>query len=63
MTSPHLGQRLSFEGARCTVRYHGPVNNTKGDWIGVEWDDPLRGKHNGSHEGKDYFKCKSLSHL
>ncbi|KAL1964702.1 hypothetical protein VTN77DRAFT_6728 [Rasamsonia byssochlamydoides] len=53
------GQRLSFDGALCTVRYIGEVEGTKGDWLGVEWDDPTRGKHSGEHKGVKYFKCKS----
>uniref|UniRef100_A0A8C8XQ06 Tubulin-specific chaperone E n=2 Tax=Panthera TaxID=9688 RepID=A0A8C8XQ06_PANLE len=27
-------------------------------WLGVEWDNPARGKHDGSHEGIVYFKCR-----
>ena len=53
------GRRLSYDGSLCTVRYFGSVAKTKGDWIGLEWDDPLRGKHNGSHQGVEYFKCES----
>lgn len=26
-------------------------------WIGVEWDDVRRGKHDGSLNGKRYFRC------
>lgn len=40
-----------------TVRYAGAVPPTKGAWLGVEWDDPARGKHDGSHEGTPYFEC------
>ncbi|KAI9711620.1 MAG: hypothetical protein M1812_007143 [Candelaria pacifica] len=36
-------QRLSFDGHLCTVRYVGQVKETKGLWLGVEWDDPSRG--------------------
>ncbi|EED24243.1 tubulin-specific chaperone, putative [Talaromyces stipitatus ATCC 10500] len=54
-----VGHRLSFDGALCTVRYIGEVEGTKGDWLGVEWDDPLRGKHSGEHNGKRYFTCLS----
>ena len=55
----YLGQRISFDGHLCTVRYVGPVKNTKkGDWLGVEWDDPSRGKHDGSYEGERYFQCR-----
>ena len=54
-----IGQRLSYSGARCTVRYIGPIEGTKGDWLGVEWDDPTRGKHSGEHQGIKYFECQS----
>jgi tubulin-specific chaperone E len=50
------GQRLSFEGALCTVQYIGKIEGTKGDWLGIEWDEK-RGKHSGGHNGVRYFKC------
>ena len=53
----HLGQRLSLKNQLCTVRYVGPVAEKPGTWLGVEWDDPKRGKHNGIHNGVEYFKC------
>ena len=37
---------------RGTVRYVGEVAGTKGEWIGVEWDDEGRGRHDGTHDGK-----------
>uniref|UniRef100_A0A093V4U3 Tubulin-specific chaperone E n=1 Tax=Talaromyces marneffei PM1 TaxID=1077442 RepID=A0A093V4U3_TALMA len=55
----NIGDRLSFDGAPCTIRYIGDVEGTKGDWLGVEWDDPFRGKHSGEHKGKRYFTCIS----
>lgn len=58
MSGPHhVGQRLSYEGAVCTVRYIGEVAGTTGAWLGVEWDDQTRGKHDGSHKGVRYFTC------
>ena len=39
--------------------FPGSVEGTKGDWIGIDWDDPNRGKHNGSHKGKNYFSTKT----
>ncbi|KAF2761645.1 hypothetical protein EJ05DRAFT_507289 [Pseudovirgaria hyperparasitica] len=57
MSQNHVGQRLSFSDALCTVRYIGDVEGTKGDWLGVEWDDPTRGKHSGQHGRKKYFTC------
>lgn len=40
-----------------TVRFSGPVEQTSGTWLGIEWDDPKRGKHDGSKDGKQYFEC------
>ncbi|KAF2668060.1 RNI-like protein [Microthyrium microscopicum] len=54
-----VGKRLSYERNLCTVRYIGPVAGTKGEWLGVEWDDPTRGKHSGQAGGVRYFKCAS----
>ncbi|MCJ1314209.1 hypothetical protein MMC25_007889 [Agyrium rufum] len=48
----YKGQRLSVQDSRCTVRYIGEVKNTKGSWLGVEWDDVTKGKHAGEHDGK-----------
>uniref|UniRef100_A0A8C9WII5 Tubulin-specific chaperone E n=1 Tax=Scleropages formosus TaxID=113540 RepID=A0A8C9WII5_SCLFO len=53
-----LGRRVSCDGERATVRYVGVVPPTAGLWLGVEWDDPKRGKHDGSHEGVRYFTCR-----
>lgn len=53
----HIGQRVSYNSAICTVRYQGLVAGTKGEWLGVEWDDPTRGKHNGARDGVIYFDC------
>ncbi|KAF4470322.1 hypothetical protein FALBO_2770 [Fusarium albosuccineum] len=62
MTSSHrIGQRISYDGALCTVRFVGEVAGTTGTWLGVEWDDPARGKHDGCHKGVRYFACKSRS--
>lgn len=55
----HVGQRISFDSVLCTVRYIGPVAGTTGSWLGVEWDDPARGKHDGSHKDVRYFTCFS----
>ncbi|KAK1755181.1 hypothetical protein QBC47DRAFT_323971 [Echria macrotheca] len=56
-----IGQRRSYDGALCTVRYTGEVAGTSGSWLGVEWDDGSRGKHDGQHNGVRYFSCKSKS--
>lgn len=52
-----VGRRIVCDGERATVRFVGTVPPTKGVWLGVEWDNPDRGKHDGSHEGVRYFTC------
>uniref|UniRef100_A0A8C6M1N7 Tubulin-specific chaperone E n=1 Tax=Nothobranchius furzeri TaxID=105023 RepID=A0A8C6M1N7_NOTFU len=53
-----LGRRVAIGGERATVRFAGLVPPTTGFWLGVEWDDPKRGKHDGTHEGVQYFTCR-----
>uniref|UniRef100_A0A914VY32 Palmitoyl-protein thioesterase ABHD10, mitochondrial n=2 Tax=Plectus sambesii TaxID=2011161 RepID=A0A914VY32_9BILA len=56
---PEIGSRVVVDGHRATVRYIGPVGKFAGEWLGVDWDDPTRGKHDGSHENKQYFVATS----
>jgi hypothetical protein len=51
----------------CTLRYTGPVATQKASqteaerdriWLGVEWGDPARGKHSGTHLGVKYFTSR-----
>ncbi|KAH8675787.1 hypothetical protein BX600DRAFT_453575 [Xylariales sp. PMI_506] len=56
-----IDDRVSYDGAICTVRYIGEVAGASGSWVGVEWDDATRGKHDGSHKGTRYFTCRSKS--
>lgn len=51
-----LNSRIRSLGDYGTVRYVGEVRNYNGLWIGVEWDDPHRGKHDGSINGVRYFQ-------
>ncbi|KAM5206184.1 tubulin-specific chaperone E isoform 1-T2 [Hipposideros larvatus] len=58
LTSDVIGQRVDVNGEHATVRFYGIVPPVAGLWLGVEWDNPERGKHDGSHEGTVYFKCR-----
>ncbi|CAM9383954.1 unnamed protein product [Chrysoparadoxa australica] len=68
MTPISLGQRVKdSNGFAATVRYIGPVSTSKDPsavWIGVEFDDPTRGKHQGpavtaGEDGAEvYFHCQ-----
>ncbi|KAF2862823.1 L domain-like protein, partial [Piedraia hortae CBS 480.64] len=59
MSPYHPNQRLSLKHDLCTVRFIGLINETP--CLGVEWDNPLRGKHSGTHNGIKYFTCLSPS--
>ncbi|GAX83880.1 hypothetical protein CEUSTIGMA_g11305.t1 [Chlamydomonas eustigma] len=54
-----IGRRVQIIKDRATVRYIGTVTGQEGIWVGVEWDDPSRGKHNGTSGGVKYFECDS----
>ncbi|GLV32318.1 Cytoplasmic linker protein 190 [Carabus blaptoides fortunei] len=55
-----LGERVIVQsslGSKAgTLRYVGPTDFAKGEWCGVELNDPL-GKNDGSIEGTRYFTC------
>ncbi|KAL0860107.1 hypothetical protein ABMA27_010417 [Loxostege sticticalis] len=52
----HIGSRVKSNDDFGTVKYIGEVQGYKGVWYGVEWDDPARGKHDGSVDDVQYFK-------
>jgi dynactin complex subunit len=54
-----IGSRVQIFKDHATVRYIGPVIGQEGTWVGVEWDDPSRGKHDGATGGFKYFECES----
>lgn len=55
------GDRVLVARQRATVRYVGPVDGADGLWVGVEWDDPTRGRHDGAVADRRYFVCTSSS--
>ena len=55
---PPVGARISLSGHLGTVRFTGAVGGASGLWLGVEWDDPQRGKHSGIKDGQQYFSCR-----
>ncbi|XP_011503060.1 PREDICTED: tubulin-specific chaperone E [Ceratosolen solmsi marchali] len=50
------GCRIECEGHIGTVKYFGTVGTTNGQWLGIDWDDSSRGKHNGTYEGIKYYE-------
>ncbi|XP_051173196.1 tubulin-specific chaperone E isoform X2 [Leptopilina boulardi] len=51
-----IGSRILCDGYCGTLKYVGPVENTKGIWLGIDWDDFSRGKHGGTYKDVEYFK-------
>ncbi|XP_062925963.1 kinesin-like protein KIF13A isoform X2 [Mobula hypostoma] len=52
-----LGGRTSVGNDKNgTIRYVGTVDFSTGIWVGVELDTPA-GKHQGTIQGKEYFRC------
>lgn len=39
------------------MRYVGTVEGKRGEWVGVEYDEPV-GKHSGTVEGHQYFVAR-----
>nr|CAD2180484.1 unnamed protein product [Meloidogyne enterolobii] len=56
-----LNRRVMLKEAKGVVKYCGEVEGTTGIWIGVDWDNKERGKHNGSFNGKQYFEALSAT--
>lgn len=53
-----LGQRVEYQGFHGTVHFVGELTGQNGIWLGIEWDDPNRGKHDGSYNGVSYFQTR-----
>lgn len=56
-----VGVRVDVGGSRGAVCYIGPVDGYEGTWVGVDWDNPGRGKHDGSIKGKQYFQARLVT--
>lgn len=53
-----VGQRCEVEGGRRgVIQYAGETEFAKGNWIGIQYDEPV-GKNDGSVAGKRYFTCQ-----
>jgi len=53
-----MGARLIVDKCKATVRYVGSIDGQQGTWVGLEWDELSRGKHDGIVGGRRYFLCK-----
>ncbi|KRT85029.1 hypothetical protein AMK59_1955, partial [Oryctes borbonicus] len=53
--TPSIGDRIECSGHLGTIKYVGPVDGYSSTWLGIDWDDSERGKHDGNVNGKRYF--------
>lgn len=58
-----LGDRVYFNSNYGTIRYTGSLSGKAGTWLGIEWDDPTRGRGDGSVNGNQYFTCRYFIHV
>lgn len=56
LNSIPIGSRVECLEHYGTIKYVGSVDGHPSIWLGVEWDDPSRGKHDGSVSGVRYFQ-------
>ena len=55
------GDRVRAGGHAGTVRYCGRLAGREGEWVGVQWDDAGRGRHDGCVDGRRYFDAPPSS--
>lgn len=53
------GNRVQLGADRGYVRYTGEVAGHAGQRVGIDWDSPARGKHDGTVGGTRYFTASS----
>ncbi|KAF5279447.1 hypothetical protein FQA39_LY05557 [Lamprigera yunnana] len=51
----NIGDRVDCGGYLGVVKYVGLIEGYHNTWIGIDWDDHNRGKHNGTVQGIRYF--------
>ncbi len=58
----YLNRRVELNDYCGTIKYIGSLKHKKEPeaelWLGIEWDDERRGKHNGTIENFKYFETK-----
>uniref|UniRef100_A0A1L8E665 Tubulin-specific chaperone E n=1 Tax=Nyssomyia neivai TaxID=330878 RepID=A0A1L8E665_9DIPT len=56
MSTFPINSRIKVNNDYGTVKFYGEINGYSGLWVGVEWDDPRRGKHGGCVNEIQYFE-------
>ncbi|KRZ75125.1 Tubulin-specific chaperone E [Trichinella papuae] len=51
-----IGCRVRHRGARGVVKFCGKIGLLDGEWLGIDWDERSRGKHDGTYQNVRYFE-------
>ncbi|KAK4472270.1 hypothetical protein MN116_003538 [Schistosoma mekongi] len=54
-----IGRRIVCEESFGTICYVGELPSSKGPWLGINWDNESRGRHDGTYNGVRYFQANS----
>ncbi|CAH8454806.1 unnamed protein product [Schistosoma turkestanicum] len=54
-----IGRRVVHDKNFGTICYVGHLPKSSGLWLGIDWDDQSRGRHDGTYNGVRYFQAKS----
>ncbi|VDO03568.1 unnamed protein product [Rodentolepis nana] len=54
-----VGCRIVKDEQFGTIKYVGPLADSKLIWLGVDWDNSKNGRHDGSFKGTKYFNTHS----
>ncbi|KAF6776674.1 hypothetical protein AHF37_03303 [Paragonimus kellicotti] len=54
-----VGDRVVHEEHFGTIYYVGELPNSADVWLGINWDNPNRGRHNGTYKGHQYFRAET----
>ncbi|KAE9556513.1 hypothetical protein FO519_000207 [Halicephalobus sp. NKZ332] len=53
----YVGERVDVNGHKGRVMYYGPIEGKPDLYLGIDWEDPERGKHDGTVNGIRYFQA------
>ncbi|KER28093.1 hypothetical protein T265_05005 [Opisthorchis viverrini] len=56
-----IGRRVVHDEHFGTIHYVGELPGSAGFWLGVDWDNPSRGRHDGTYRGVQYFHTSTVT--
>ncbi|KRZ25423.1 Tubulin-specific chaperone E [Trichinella pseudospiralis] len=54
-----IGCRVRHRDARGVVKFCGRIGLLDGEWLGIDWDERSRGKHDGTYQNVRYFETSA----